>query len=201
MSYVCVLPGGLQKARIPPCQGREKQLETRAGPGPPQQQQKTWGAAPPGGQRGPPQVSSDPFGHHTGRRCPKSWSLWLCLPCHHWDTEPGDGSLTPGFGLLQHSGVLGQQQLMDAHAAARTQKHFCTHTACAVSTGTACAELAVPPRPGLCLQEEVKGRELPPYQMEAVLRGWTAQLLPSREVWEQVGPETRSPGLSTQHPT
>lgn len=75
-------------------------------------------------------------------------------------------------------GVLGQKQLMDAHAAARTQKHFCTHTAC--------AELAVAPRPSLCLQEEVKRRELPPYQMEAVLRGWTAQLLPAREVWEQV---------------
>lgn len=96
----------------------------------------------------------------------------------------------PGFGLLQYLGMPGQRQPMDAHAAAHTC--LCTHTACAVSSGTAGSEPAVPPQPGLgmlrllCAHKRMLNKgSCPPVRMEAIWRSWTPQLLPARKVWEE----------------
>lgn len=143
-----------------------------------------------------PQVSPGPFGHHTGTRCLKSWSLWPYLLCHHKETEPGDGSLVPGLRLLQHLGMLGQHQPVDAHAkaAACTRMHLHTHThvhsLCSEHQDSWCRGSRAPvtwpacTEAPMCLQEEVKWREPPPCHMEAILRGRTTQFLPAWEVWE-----------------
>lgn len=95
---VCITwrAGESQGPSLPGGQRREKKQETRAGPGPPQQHQNVgcssiwWTASP-------AQVSPSSFGHHTEKTHPKSWSLWLCLPSHHWETEPGDAASSQGL--------------------------------------------------------------------------------------------------------
>lgn len=142
LSFTCAVPGGLGKARVPPCQDREKKQETRAGPGPPRQHQNvgcssTWWTASP-----PPKCHQVPLATTRKLGAPSSW---LCLPCHLC----GNSSLVPGLGMLQDFGMLRQHRPVDAHAAERAQLHLHMCTAWAESTRRAGAEPAVPPRPAL----------------------------------------------------
>lgn len=85
---------------------------------------KTWGAAPPGGQRvSPHQVSPGPSGHCKGTRCPENWSLRSCLPCHLLGNR--------ARGQQPHAGAWAAPALRGAGAAsvcACTCKSCCMHT-------------------------------------------------------------------------
>lgn len=194
LSFTCAVPGGLGKARVPPCQDREKKQETRAGPGPPRQHQNvgcssTWWTASP-----PSQVSPSPFGHHTETKRPQLMALPSLSLMRKQQPRPRAWD-APGLRNAEAASTCGCARCRTctvasahAHSVGREHQESWCSASCAPTT---CPWRAECP---MCLQQRLnKGSRLSARRKQS----WIFQLLPAREVWKQLGP--RNQGSWAQH--
>lgn len=206
-TFRCALPGGLGKARVPPCQeGKEGKRSRRPGlaQGHPSSI-KTWGAAPSGGQPAPPKFHQVPLATTRRKRTPRAGAYGSAFPVTIGKQSQGMQPRprawnAPALRNAEATLTCGCTRCCEcAAASAHARSLGREHQECWYRASGAPTTCPLRTECPMCLQERLnKGSRLPAAWKQS--RG--TRLFSSRQPGRRGNNshlETRGPGLNTRH--